>query len=112
MGGEGNQGQANKAKLKMAKWIPVPEDEVSGVIQEHAQTVAGIRVVRVPPLRDVIRPERLDAQAETQDMTRRRSSRTRERRRQLQTTMKTLHTCSMSNNRTYRSSRTTAVKAR
>ena len=24
--GEGNQGQANKAKLKMAKWIPVPED--------------------------------------------------------------------------------------
>ena len=47
------------------------------MIQEHAQTVAGIRVVRVPPLRDVIRPERLDAQAETQDMTRRRSSRTR-----------------------------------
>ena len=51
--------------------------EVPDVMKDHAQAVAGIRVVRVPPLRDVIRPERLDAQAETQDMTRRRSSRTR-----------------------------------
>ena len=24
--GEGNQGQANKAKVKLAKWIPVPEE--------------------------------------------------------------------------------------